>query len=209
MRRNIDGLDYLADRALPHQFAGVDGRLHFEQLAVQDRVDALGLGDRLAHLGQLLEGGQAGLVRENSPCRASWRALRSPARSLAICEVSTSCTAGSSRISSCVVDDLHIGEPLAELRQLVVLAAPRRHQLAAAPLHRANHAVDVVVAHAADGKLDVILGRLFSLHGKNRVFHSRAAPPPKANAFSGRPAISPPIPQIPSILPASKTPAAA
>ena len=170
MRRNVDGLDYFADRALPHKFTGIDGRLHFEQLAVHDRVDAPGLGDRHANLGKLLQRGQAGLVGEDI---------------FAVFH-GTHCDAGAfvgnlrcehqlhrGTFDDFVLrfDDLYIGKPFAECGQLVVLAAPGRHQLPAAPLYRTSHAVNVVVAHAADGKLDVILGRLFSLHGKNDSFH--------------------------------------
>src|SRR6185437_14682923 len=49
------------------------------------------------------------------------------------------------------------GETPRELGELVFFAAPHRNQLAAAALHGAHHAVDMVVAHAADGKLDVVL----------------------------------------------------
>ena len=126
--------------------------------------------------------------RKSLPCFIARTAI--PARSLAICEVRTSCTEGSSRISSCVLDDLHIGKALAECRKLVVLAAPRRHQFAAAALHGADHAVDVVVAHAADGKLDVILrAPLRPARAVTASSTMRAAPPPKAIALSGSPAI--------------------
>jgi hypothetical protein len=56
-----------------HQLAGIDRGLHFQPLAVHDGVDALGLGDGLAHLGQLLQRGDPGLVGSGSPCRAAWR----------------------------------------------------------------------------------------------------------------------------------------
>ena len=87
----------------------------------------------------------------------------SGARSLAICELSTSCMDGSLRISSCVLTIFTLGNRLREIRELVLFADPGRHQFSAAALNRPDHAVDVVVAHAADGKLDVIFRRLFRL----------------------------------------------
>ena len=51
VRCDINGLDHLADRALAHEFARVDCSFYFKQLAVHDRVDALGFGDGHAHLG--------------------------------------------------------------------------------------------------------------------------------------------------------------
>ena len=62
VRRNVDGLDDLADGALLDEHAGVDGGLHLEPLAVHDAVDAFRLGDGLAHFGQLFERCDAGLV---------------------------------------------------------------------------------------------------------------------------------------------------
>ena len=90
-----------------------------------------------------------------------------PARSLAICDVRTNCTEGSSRISSCVVTTFTSGKRLRNCASLSCFAAPCRHQFAAAALDCANHAVDVVVAHAADGELDVIFGRIFGLRGRD------------------------------------------
>jgi len=62
MWRDIDGLNHFTDRALLDQHAGVHGGLHFEALAVHDGVDAIGFGDRLADVGELLERGHARLV---------------------------------------------------------------------------------------------------------------------------------------------------
>ena len=65
MRSNIDGLDDFADRALAHELARVNGRFHFEQLAVHDGVDALRFGNGLADIGQLFERRQSRLIGEN------------------------------------------------------------------------------------------------------------------------------------------------
>ena len=151
VRRNIDGLNHLADGALLDQFAGVNGGLHLQQLAVHDGVDPLGLGDGLAHFGQLLERGDAGLVGE-IVLAVLHGADAERARSLAICELSTSCIEGSLRISSCVSTIFTLGKRFLKAASLVFFAAPGRHQLAAAALDRADHAVDVVVAHAADAQ---------------------------------------------------------
>ena len=64
VRRDVDGLNDFADGALLDEFAGIDSGLHLEPLAIHDGVDALGLGDGLAHLSKLLQGGDAGLVGE-------------------------------------------------------------------------------------------------------------------------------------------------
>ena len=68
--------------------------------------------------------------------------------------------------------DFHIGKALAKHRQLVFFAAPRGHQFATAALHGANHSINVIVAHAAHGKLDVILRCFVSLYGHSRIFHN-------------------------------------
>ena len=48
-----------------------------------------------------------------------------------------------------------------ELHPLVGLLAPPGHQLAAAARDRADHAMDMVVADAADGEADMMLGLFF------------------------------------------------
>jgi hypothetical protein len=53
--------------------------------------------------------------------------------------------------------DLDIGVALLKSCQLILFASPGSDQDAASTLHGADHAVDVVVAHAADGKLDGVL----------------------------------------------------
>ena len=181
MRRDVDGLNHLADRALPHQLPRVHGRLHLQQFAVEDGVDPLGLGDGLAHLGQLLERRHARLVREKilavlhgahgqrRPLAGNLRAEHQLHRRV---------------VQNLILrrGDLYVWKPLFETGQLVVLAAPGRHQLAAAALDGADHAVNMVVAHAAHGKLDVILGRLFSLRGRqHRIFDNPAASAPESH----------------------------
>ena len=54
-------------------------------------------------------------------------------------------------------DDLDVGIALFERGQLVLFASPGRDQHAAATLYGADHAMDVVVAHAADGEFDGVL----------------------------------------------------
>ena len=96
------------------------------------------------------------------------------------------------------LDDLHVGKALGEGGELVGLAAPRRDQFAAAALDRAHHAVDVVVAHAADGELDVVLGRFFRLLGQHRIFDDGFLSAPNA----GNPPIMATEPISPNCLPA-------
>ncbi len=60
-------------------------------------------------------------------------------------------------ISSCVADDFDVGVSLFEGGELVLFASPGCDEGAAAALDGADHSVDVVVAHAADGELDGVL----------------------------------------------------
>ena len=92
-------------------------------------------------------------------------------------------------ISSCVCDDLDVGKSLLERGQLVLLAAPGRDQYAAATLYGADHAIDVVVAHAADGELDGVLRRLFGLRRSHCISITRPCSPLKAITPLGSPAI--------------------
>ena len=62
VRPEADRLDHPSDRARLDQVAGLDRRAVLEALAVHDRVDAFRLGLDLAHLGELIEGGDARLV---------------------------------------------------------------------------------------------------------------------------------------------------
>jgi hypothetical protein len=59
--------------------------------------------------------------------------------------------------------DFDVGESLSKTRQLVLLTTPRSHEFSAAALDRADHAINVIVAHSADGKFDVVLWRLVTL----------------------------------------------
>ena len=59
--------------------------------------------------------------------------------------------------------DLDVGIALLECRKLVLLSAPCRNQHAAAALYGANHAVDVIVAHAANGESDGVFRFGFGL----------------------------------------------
>ena len=62
MRREVDRLHHAADGARLHQFAGFYRGLHFQALAVQDRVRPPRFADGLANLGQLLQRGHPGLI---------------------------------------------------------------------------------------------------------------------------------------------------
>ena len=64
VRRDVDRLDDFADRAGLDQLAGLHRGRHLQKLAVHDAINAMGLGDRLAHLRKLLQRGGAGLVAE-------------------------------------------------------------------------------------------------------------------------------------------------
>ena len=162
VRRNVDRLDDLADRALLDQFARIDSGFHLEPLTVHDREDALGFGNRLAHLRQLLQGRDSRLVREivlapfhdfNAQRRALIRNLRA--------QHQLNC--GIVQDLLLRLHDLHIGKSLLERRKPLLFATPGRHQFAAPALNRADHSVDVVVTDSADGKLDVILRRLVGI----------------------------------------------
>ena len=62
VRPEADGLHDAADGAGLHELAGADGRAVLEALAVHDRIDAPRLRLHAAHLGQLIERGDARLV---------------------------------------------------------------------------------------------------------------------------------------------------
>ena len=62
----------------------------------------------------------------------------------------------SSRISSSLRGELHVAEFLAVLGDLRRILREEGHQLAAAALHGAGHAVDVRVVEADGGELDVV-----------------------------------------------------
>ena len=62
MGRDIDGLNDLADRALLNEHASIDRCFNLKALAVHDAVNASCFSDGFAHLGQLLERSDAGLV---------------------------------------------------------------------------------------------------------------------------------------------------
>ena len=94
-------------------------------------------------------------LRKSLPCFMARMPMA--ARSLAIWELSTSCDG---RIVDDLVlcrDDLDVGIALFESRQLVLFASPGSDQVAASALYGADHAIDVVVAHAADGEFDGVL----------------------------------------------------
>ena len=62
VRRDVDGLDYLADRALLDQFASIHRGAHLQPFRIEDGIDAPCFGDGLAHQRQVFQRGDAGLV---------------------------------------------------------------------------------------------------------------------------------------------------
>ena len=156
VRRDVDRLNHFADGAGLDQFAGFDGSLHFQPLAVHDGVDSSGFGDGLAHFGQFLERGDAGLVAEK--ILAVLHGANADGGAL-VGDLRAEDELDGGIVDDLVLrrDDLDVGEALLERGELVLFAAPGGDQLAAAALDRADHAVDVVVAHAADGELDRVL----------------------------------------------------
>ena len=186
MRRDVDGLDHFSDCALPHEHARIDRSFHLQQLAIEDGVDALGFDDGPAHLRQLLERRYPRLVGEEifAALHGAHGDPGTLARDLR----------GENQLHRRIVenfvlrgDDLYIGKPLAEQRQLVFFAAPRRRQFAAAALDGADHAVDVVVAHAANGKLDVVFGSLLGLRGYDGVLHDARCSAAEGDRSFGQP----------------------
>ena len=67
-------------------------------------------------------------------------------------------------------DDFYGGKSTGEEGKFIRLSDPSCDQLAPAALNGADHAVDVVVAHAADGEFDVVLRRFFGGLGNDRIF---------------------------------------
>src|SRR5271168_5219150 len=59
---DVDGLNYATDRAGLNQISCFDSGFYFEPLAVHDAVDAMSFRNGLAHFGELLQCGDAGLV---------------------------------------------------------------------------------------------------------------------------------------------------
>ena len=132
-----------------------------------------------------------------------------PARSLAICEVRTSCTDGSSRISSCVATILTSGN---RLRKAASLSCSPPHAATSSPPPRWTAPImplDVVVTHAAHGKLDVIFRQSLRIaQGQQHLRTMRAARRRKPSRSPADRPSSPPIPAI-SIQPALRIRAAA
>ena len=156
VRRDVDRLDDLADGPGLHQLAGLDGGLHLQPFAVHDGVDLLGFGDGLADRGEIFERGDAGLVAEE--VLAVLHGANADAGAL-VGDLRAEHKLGGRIVDDLVLRgyDLDVGEALLECGELVLLAAPGRDEFTAAALHGADHAVDVVVAHAADGELDGVL----------------------------------------------------
>jgi hypothetical protein len=62
VRSDINCLNDFADGALLNELARINRCFHLKPLAIHDAVDALRLGDSLAHFGKLLKGRDAWLV---------------------------------------------------------------------------------------------------------------------------------------------------
>ena len=159
MRTEPDRLHDVADGAGLHQLARPDGRAVFEPLAVHDRVDAAGLRLHAAHLGQLLERRDARLVghvvlavlhHADADRRAVGRNRRAQHQ------------LDARVLENLVLAARHLdaGEPLLKILHQVRLFGVDPHQLAAAALHGADLAVDVIVVDADDGESDPLIGTL-------------------------------------------------
>ena len=168
MRGDVDGLDYFANGALLDQAARVDGGLHLQQFAVHDAVDAVGFRNGLADGGELFEGGDAGFVGEEVLAQLHGADAE---RGAFAGDLRAEDELDGGIIENFVLggDDFDAGIALGEHGQFVGLAAPGRHQFAAAALDGADHAVNMVMAHAADGEFDVILGLNDGFDGQFRA----------------------------------------
>src|SRR5688572_10911253 len=162
MRRQVDGLDHLADRALLNELAGVNSRTHFQALRVHDGEFAPGVLDRLADLGELFERGNRRLVTQvilaslhgaNAERRAQVGNRRAEDELDGLVEENLVLAAR----------QLYVAEFLAVLGDLRRILREERHQLATATLNGAGHAVDVRVVESDSGKPDVMRRDYFGL----------------------------------------------
>ena len=154
---DVDGLNDTADGTGVDEFSGFDGTFDFEALAVHYGVDALGFRDGFADFGELFKGGDAGLVAEEvfaalHDADAEWGAA-------------TGDGGAEDELDGGIVEDLFFGvdlldagEAFGEGCDFFRFLAFEGDEGSAAALDGSYHAVDVVVAHAADGKFDGVLG---------------------------------------------------
>jgi len=155
MRRDVDGLDDATDGAGLNEIGGFDGGGNFEHLAVKDAVDAFGLGDGLADFSELGKRGHAGLVAEE--VFAALHHLNAESSALV-----GNCGA-EHELDRGVVENFFFGcghfcvrIALVECGDFVRLSTVGRDEYATTTLDCADHAVNVIVAHAADGEADGI-----------------------------------------------------
>ena len=176
MRRNINRLNHPPDRTLLHQVAGLHRSLHLEPLAVHDAVDTLCLRDRLPHLSQLLQRRDARLVGEKVLTRAHHANAqrRAFARNLR----------AQHKLNRWIMQNLifrrrplHIGIAFLERGHLVRLRPLRHYQLAATPLNRTHHSIDVVMTHACDRKPNLVLRSSQRLVRLRNLMRNRSAIP--------------------------------
>src|SRR5262249_46849561 len=128
-------------------------------------------GDRLADGGELLERGRTGLVAEKilSVLHRTHTQRRAPVRN----------RGAQHQLHGRIAQNLvfvprpsHSRIALAERRHLVRLFAESPYELTAAALHGTDHAVDVVVAHATNGKADGMLRLAVTLRWRgNGLLH--------------------------------------
>src|SRR5271170_2734497 len=156
VRRDVDRLDDLADGSGLDQLARLDGRFDLQPFAIHDGVDLVGFGDGLADRRKIFESGDARLVAEK--VLAVLHGANADAGAL-IGDLRAEHKLGGRIVDDLVLRgyDLDVGKALLECGELVLLAAPGRDEYTAATLYSADHAIDMVVAHAADSKLDGIL----------------------------------------------------
>ena len=157
VRREVDGLDDAANRARLHEVAGPDGGAHFVALAVQDRVDALGLRLHAPRLGELLERGDAGLVGQVvlavlHDADADRRPLVRDRGAQHELHVALEDFLLAAR-------DLRLREAFRVRGGQLRLLRVDGDQLATAADDRVGHAVDVVVIETDDGEADARLRR--------------------------------------------------
>src|SRR5215469_7298511 len=149
VRRDVDGLDNFADRALMDEVSRIDGGSYLKPFAVHDGVDPLGLGYGFAHFGKLIARRDAGLVGEKVLALFHGaHAERSPF--VGDLRAKNELNRGIAQDLFPRFDDPDVRKSFSKARQFVRLPAPSRNKFTAASLDGADHAVDMVVAHSAD-----------------------------------------------------------
>jgi hypothetical protein len=153
---DVDGLDNLADGSCLNELACFDCGFYFKALAVHDCVNFFSFGDGLANCGEVLEGGDAWLITQE--VFAVFHGADADAGAL-VGDLRAENELRGGIVDDLILrgDDLDVGVAFFEGGQFVFLATPRSDQGSPATLHGPDHAVDVIVAHAADGEFDRVL----------------------------------------------------